>query len=56
LENNSWKPKDLIENRHGDSLEKGEPTLSQGKRKKGDDVAIDDNDDDDMVRISVSQD
>ncbi len=33
FENNSRKPRDLIENRHSDSLTKGQPTLSQGKMK-----------------------
>jgi hypothetical protein len=42
------------ENRHSDSLKKGQLTLFQGKMKKGDDVA--DDDDDYAVRTSVSQD
>jgi hypothetical protein len=50
----SRKPRDLVENRHGDSLKKGQLTLSQGKEKKGDDVADDENDD--AVRTSESQD
>jgi hypothetical protein len=54
LENNFKKPRDLTQNRHGDSLKKVQLTLSQGKLKKGDDVA--DDDDDDVVRSSVSQD
>jgi hypothetical protein len=53
LENNSRKPMDLVKNRHSDSLIKGQLTLSQGKMKKGDDVA---DDDDDAIRTSVSQD
>jgi hypothetical protein len=54
LESNSRKPRDIVKNRHNDSLKKGKLTLSQGKIKKGDDVAVDD--DDDTVRTSVSQD
>ncbi len=54
FENNSRKPKDLTENRISDSLKKGPLTLSQTKMKNGDDVA--DDDDDDAVRTSVSQD
>jgi hypothetical protein len=53
LENNSTKPRDLTENRHSDGLKKGQLTFSQGKMKKGDDVA--DDNDDDAVRTSVSQ-
>jgi hypothetical protein len=51
LENNPRKPRDLIENRHNDSLKKSQLSLSQGKMKKGDDVA--DDDDDDAVRTIV---
>jgi hypothetical protein len=55
LENNSRKPRDLTKNRHGDILEESQLTLSQVKMKKGDDVAVyDRDDDDDMVRTSVS--
>ncbi len=43
-----------MENWHSDSLKKCQLTLSQGKMKKGDDVA--DGKDDDAVRTSVSQD
>jgi hypothetical protein len=46
LENNSRKPRDLTKNRHIDSLKKDQLTLSQGMVKKGDDVAVDDDDDD----------
>jgi hypothetical protein len=49
----SWKTgkqRDLTENRHSDSIKNGQHTLSQGKMKKGDDVA--DDDDDDVVHIS----
>jgi hypothetical protein len=53
LENNSKKPRDLTNSRHSDSLEKGHLTLSQGMMKKGDDVAVDY--DDDVMRTSVSQ-
>ncbi len=53
MENNSTKPRDLTENRHSGGLKKGQLTLSQGKMKKGDDVA--DYNDDDAVRTSVSQ-
>ncbi len=52
LENNCRKPRDLVRNRHSDSLNKGQLTLSYGKMKKGDDVAYDE--DDDPVRTSVS--
>jgi hypothetical protein len=41
----------VAKDRHSDSLKKGPLTLSQGKMKKGDDVA-----DVDAVRTSVSQD
>jgi hypothetical protein len=47
------KAQGLAKNRHGDSLKKGKPTISQGEMKKGDDVV--DDDDDDVVRTSVSQ-
>ncbi len=50
MENNSRKPKDLVKTRHSDRLKKGQLILSQGKMKKGDDVA-----DDDVVRTNVSQ-
>jgi hypothetical protein len=53
LENISRKPRDWIENRHSDSLRKGQLNLFQGKMKKGDDV---DDDDDDAMRTSVSHD
>jgi hypothetical protein len=53
LENNSRKPRDLVKNRHNDSLICGQLTLSQGKLMKRSDVAADD---DDAVRTSVSQD
>jgi hypothetical protein len=43
----------LSENWHSDSLKKAQLTPSQGKTKKGDDVAADK--DDDVVRTSVSQ-
>jgi hypothetical protein len=52
LGNDSRKPRDLFRNRHCHSLRKGQRTLSQGKMKKGDYVA--DNEDDDVVRNSVS--
>jgi hypothetical protein len=35
LKNNTRKPRDLDKNRHGDSLKKGQLTLSQGKIKTG---------------------
>jgi hypothetical protein len=54
LEKNSRKPRDIVGNWHSDSLKKVELTLSQGKKKQGDDVA--DDEDDDVVRNSVSQD
>jgi hypothetical protein len=47
LENNSRIQRTLLENCHSDSLEKVKLTLSQGKKKKGDEV--DDGDDDDAV-------
>jgi hypothetical protein len=53
-ENNSRKTRGLTKNRYSDSPKKGQPMLSHGKMKKGDDVA--DDDDDDAVRTSVSQD
>jgi hypothetical protein len=43
-----------LENWHSDSLKKVQLTLSQGKKKKGENVA--DDEDDDAVRNSVSQD
>jgi hypothetical protein len=42
----------LSDNWHSNSLKKVQLTLSQGKKKKGDE--IDDEDDDDAVRTSVS--
>jgi hypothetical protein len=54
LENSSRKPLDITKNRHSDSLEKDQLTLSPGKLKKGDDVA--DDVDDDAVRTRMSQD
>jgi hypothetical protein len=54
LENNSSKPRDLVENWHRDGLKKVQLTLSKGKKKKEDEVG--DEDDDDAVRTSVSQD
>jgi hypothetical protein len=53
FENNSRKPRDLTKTRHSDSLKNGLLTLSQGTVKKGDDVAVDE--DDDAVRTSMSQ-
>jgi hypothetical protein len=47
LKNNSRKPRDLVR-------KTVQLSPSQGKKKKGDDVAIDE--DDDAVRTSVSQD
>jgi hypothetical protein len=47
LENNSKIQQTLLENCHSDSLEKVKRILSQGKKKKGDEV--DDGDDDDAV-------
>jgi hypothetical protein len=43
-----------LENWHSDSLKKVQLTLSLGKMKKGDEV--NDDEDDDVVRTSVSQD
>jgi hypothetical protein len=40
--NDSRKPRDLTKNRHIDSLKKGQLTLSWSMVKKGDDVAVDD--------------
>ncbi len=54
LENNSRQPRDLVGKLAQTSLKKVKLTLSQGKKKKGDEVA-DDKDDDDAVRTSVSQ-
>ncbi len=54
LENNSRKPRDLVKNRHRNSLKKGQLTLCQDKMKKDDDAA--DNEDNDAVRTSVSPD
>jgi hypothetical protein len=54
LEANSRKPRDQTEIRHSDSLKKGQLTLSQGKLRKGDDVA--DEYDYVVVRTSVLQD
>jgi hypothetical protein len=53
LENSRRKPSDLLKNRHSDSLEKSQLTLSQGMMKKGDGIV--DVDDDDEVRTSASQ-
>jgi hypothetical protein len=50
---NSRKPRGLTKNRHSDSLKKGHLSLSQGKVKKGDNVAVDD--DDYAVRTSVTK-
>jgi hypothetical protein len=54
LENNSRQPRELVRKLAQTSLKKVKLTLSQGKKKKGDEVA-DDKDDDDAVRTSVSQ-
>jgi hypothetical protein len=43
-----------LESGHNDSLKKVPLTLSQGKKKKGDEVA-DEEDDDNAVRTSVSR-
>ncbi len=51
---NSRKPRDLVRNWPSDSLKKIQLTLSQGNKQKRDEV--DDEDDDDAVRTSVSQD
>ncbi len=48
-ENNSRKLRDLLKNRHSDSLKKSQLTLSQRMLKKGD-VKDDTDDDDDEVR------
>ncbi len=52
LENNRGKPRDLLKNRHSDSLKKSQLTISQEMLKKGD-VAVDADHDDDKVRTSV---
>jgi hypothetical protein len=41
----------LSENRHSESLKKAQLTLNQGKKKKGDEVA--DDEDDDAVKTLV---
>jgi hypothetical protein len=46
------KPRDLLNNRHSDTLKKSQLTLSQGKLKRGD---VNDATDDDEVRTTVSQ-
>jgi hypothetical protein len=46
------KPRDLLNNRHSDSLKKSQLTLFHGMLKKGD---VNDDTDDDEVRTSVSQ-
>ncbi len=58
LENNSTKPRGLVRKWNSDSLKQVQLTLSQGKKKKGDEVddEVDDEDDVDVVRTSVSQD
>jgi hypothetical protein len=43
-----------LENWHSDNPKKGSTTLSQGKQKKGDKIAYDE--DEDAVRTSVPQD
>jgi hypothetical protein len=53
FENNSRKLRDLTENRHSNSLKRGQRSLCQGKVKKGDDVA---DDEDDVVSTNVSLD
>jgi hypothetical protein len=45
FENKSRKPRDLTENRHSDSLKKGQLTFFQSKIMKGDKIADDDTDD-----------
>jgi hypothetical protein len=54
LENNSRKPRDPSENWHSDSLKKILLSLSQSKKKRGDEIA--DDEDSDAVRASVPQD
>ncbi len=54
LENNSRKPRDLVRDRHSDSLNRVQLSLSKGKMNKGDEVA--DDKDYDAVRTGVSQD
>ncbi len=49
-----FEAKGPSQNRYNDSLKEDQLTLSQGKMKKGEDVA--DDEDDDAVRTSVSQD
>ncbi len=41
----SWKTRGLVRISHSDSLKKGQLTLSQGKMKEGDDVAVDEDND-----------
>jgi hypothetical protein len=45
LKNNSRKPRDLTKNMHCDSLKNSQLTLSQGMLKKGNEVAVHDDDD-----------
>jgi hypothetical protein len=52
FENNYWKPRDLAKNRHSYSLKKDQLTLSHGMLKKGDDVAVDD---DEEAKTCVSR-
>ncbi len=56
LENNSRKPRDLVRKLAYclPTVKKVQLTLSKGKMKKGDEVA--DDEDDDVVRTSMSQD
>jgi hypothetical protein len=52
LEKYSRKSRDLLKNRHSDSLKQSQVTLSQGMMKKGDVVVAGDDDD---VRTIASQ-
>ncbi len=54
LENNPRILRDLVGNWHSDSQKKVKLTLSQFKKKKGDE--IEDDDGDDVVRTRMSQD
>jgi hypothetical protein len=47
------KPRNLLENRHNDSLKESQFTLSQGIMKKK--AVVDDADADDEMRASASQ-